>query len=454
MKPSVLSENFNKLFDYTFKYNNNKSDITSTADTISTKEDLVDQNKSDLNDIDSIDSIDTESFYVNNSQKSNATSGYYFFGQQNLTNLFNTAISNLNPLNYNTNLNETLTATEHLEYIFGTELKPKLITDNTKFVRTKNESKMDNLQVDSNNDIINNEDANLSSSSSLSKSSTSSLTVVTNNVLQNEEINKNKSDEDDLDKKKKQKIDEYYHIEEKQANLLVVLNSKVYNSLKEENEKQQYRLCDKDEMNNVFHVVISLDKFALQVHQPMAAKIKLRVDQEWSEKPYFGDILTEYIHYYKIYKAILKTYPMCQVTLSNLLKKKQFATYLKKLLESEAEKLEKVNRLDMLLDRLVDLPRRNTQLLESYLKLLDVDSKEYNDIKKVLNLLKDIFESSNDALNKTNNFKLCYELQYMIDPPLLDIVDQNRQLIKQGPLYKVAKRNGELLLRHIALVIF
>jgi hypothetical protein len=44
-------------------------------------------------------------------------------------------------------------------------------------------------------------------------------------------------------------------------------------------------------------------------------------------------------------------------------------------------KLENVNRLDILLDRLVDLPRRSIQLLESYQKLLDVDSKEYGDIK-------------------------------------------------------------------------
>lgn len=40
----------------------------------------------------------------------------------------------------------------------------------------------------------------------------------------------------------------------------------------------------------------------------------------------------------------------------------------------------------------------------------------------------------------------------MFEPPLLNLVDQNRQLIKQGALLKVAKRSGELLLRHLALV--
>lgn len=71
---------------------------------------------------------------------------------------------------------------------------------------------------------------------------------------------------------------------------------------------------------------------------------------------------------------------------------------------------------------------------------------------EVSTLFNEIFESSNESLNKMNNFQQCYELLYMFDPPVLTIVDQSRQLIKQGTLYKVAKRNGELLSRHLALV--
>jgi hypothetical protein len=40
----------------------------------------------------------------------------------------------------------------------------------------------------------------------------------------------------------------------------------------------------------------------------------------------------------------------------------------------------------------------------------------------------------------------------MFDPPLLNIVDSDRQIVKQGAVMKVAKRNGELLVRHLALV--
>lgn len=71
-------------------------------------------------------------------------------------------------------------------------------------------------------------------------------------------------------------------------------------------------------------------------------------------------------------------------------------------------------------------------------------------LSEVLNELNKIQESSNEALNKMSNFQECYNLQYMIEP-MFNIVDNNRLLIKQGPLNKVAKRNGEHLFRHFAL---
>lgn len=49
--------------------------------------------------------------------------------------------------------------------------------------------------------------------------------------------------------------------------------------------------------------------------------------------------------------------------------------------EAEARGLENVNRIDILFDRLVDFPRRSVQLLEGYLKNLDVDTKEHDDIE-------------------------------------------------------------------------
>ena len=63
-------------------------------------------------------------------------------------------------------------------------------------------------------------------------------------------------------------------------------------------------------------------------------------------------------------------------------------------------------------------------------------------------------QTSNDYKFKTDNYQACLDLQYMFEPDLLNIVAQNRLLIKQGPIYKVAKRNGQLLLRHLALVGF
>lgn len=184
--------------------------------------------------------------------------------------------------------------------------------------------------------------------------------------------------------KKRQKLDEYYHLEEKQAKLLLLLANGVYRKLNEENAR--LRLCEQEEMNKVFYVVVELEQLATMVHEQVATQIKTRCEVEWTEKPYFGDILIKFYHYYKVYKAIIARYPNCQITLSNLLKRKNFAAHLKKLLEAEAIGLENVNRLDMLLDRLVDFPRRILQLLDGYVKLLDKNSQEYADIKSNLTL--------------------------------------------------------------------
>lgn len=258
--------------------------------------------------------------------------------------------SHISPRNLSINIQNNLrnaTAAQKFESIFGPELANKLICDNT------------NRLIDTNR-----------------KSSYSTL-----NIPEPTGMNHTVSTTKDIDSEKRQRLHEYSQIELKQANLLKILATNVYRKLYDENARQQYRLCDQDDMMKVFYVIVELEQLASLVHGPVANQIKERADNEWSEKPYFGDILTKNYHFYKVYKAILERYPTCQVTLSNLLKKKNFAAYLKKLLEAETANLEKVNRIDMLLDRLVDFPRRCVQLLEEYLKLLDPSSNEYIDIK-------------------------------------------------------------------------
>lgn len=228
----------------------------------------------------------------------------------------------------------------------------------------------------------------------------------------------------------------------------------VYIKFKEENEKHQYALCDKDSMDKIFNILVTLAKFADLVHSEVATQIKKRLDCEWTEKPYFGDILVEKSPYYKAYKPVLERFTDCQLALSNMLKKPKFANYLKKLLEAESANLEKVNRIDILFDRLVDFPRRIIQLLESYLKYLEPQSKEHTDIQSVLDMFTSIFIYSNEDLNKMSNFQACLNLQQILLESSSfkeNIANAEHPLIKQGPIYKVAKRNGELQLRHLAI---
>lgn len=169
---------------------------------------------------------------------------------------------------------------------------------------------------------------------SVSESNTSS-SMISNIAAENEITNSclTTLDFSDIERKKRNKIDEYSHIEEKQARLIKVLNERIYKCIVEENGATK-TIADNEELQRVFYVVVELEQLALLVHEPVAAALKCRLDIEWIKKPYFGDILIVYHHYYKVYKAILARYPTCQYTLCNLLKRKPFATQLKKLLVS------------------------------------------------------------------------------------------------------------------------
>lgn len=160
-----------------------------------------------------------------------------------------------------------------------------------------------------------------------------SSSMISNIDLENEITNSCLMTFSDIERKKRNKIDEYSHIEEKQARLIKLLNERVYKCIVEENGATK-SIADNDELQRVFYVVVELEQLALLVHEPVAAALKCRLDIEWIKKPYFGDILIVYHHYYKVYKAILARYPTCQFTLCNLLKRKPFATQIKKLLVS------------------------------------------------------------------------------------------------------------------------
>lgn len=290
---------------------------------------------------------DSQSDYLNQSINSDLISNYY---------RSSTVIMN------------SMTAVKNLEAHLGYDLAFKLIFDQSSMIQ-------DALQHSTSNNYLN---VIISSN----KQNDSNRNSIESNLDETEQLKvKSTKTPEQLYALRKQKADEYYHIEEKQANLLKLLASNVYKKFQEENERQQYALCDQENMSKIFYILAELSQVAELVHGEVASQLKQRVTSEWEEKPFFGDILIQKYQYYKTYNAILQRFPTCQVALSNMLKKKAFSHYLKQLLEAESVGLDKVNRIDILLDRLVDFPRRSCQLLESYLKNLDEKTKEHEDIE-------------------------------------------------------------------------
>lgn len=129
---------------------------------------------------------------------------------------------------------------------------------------------------------------------------------------------------------RRKQVDEYCKMEEKQANLCVLLATKVYRRLQEDN--RTLKLCENEDIVKVFNGIIQLENLAVAVHNNISQLLKERL-LIWYEKSYFGDILLRYVHYYKAYKAILQEYPQTRMTLNDLLiKKPKFSQHLQKLL--------------------------------------------------------------------------------------------------------------------------
>jgi hypothetical protein len=130
--------------------------------------------------------------------------------------------------------------------------------------------------------------------------------------------------------KRRQLAHEYYKMEEKQAKLCRILFNNIYKKLEAENQSQ--KLCERDELNAIFNSIVALEKMAQLVHGQVAEEIRARVEI-WQQKPYFGDILVKFYHFYKAYKAVIQRHHESVQTLSELIKAKpKFGMFLQKLL--------------------------------------------------------------------------------------------------------------------------
>jgi hypothetical protein len=73
----------------------------------------------------------------------------------------------------------------------------------------------------------------------------------------------------------------------------------------------------------------------------------------------------------------------------------------------------------------------------------------------VLSIFLGIFDATDNVLDKINQFQECWRLQNMIEP-YIELISENatlqRQLIKEGSLNKISRKNGAPIQRHLILV--
>lgn len=206
-------------------------------------------------------------------------------------------------------MNTSLSAIKNLEAQLGQELAAKLIFDQS------------NSLKDNYNELASS--VSMNSISNRSSNETES---------HDEPVKKSTKSPEEIGRLRKQKACEYKNIEEKQAKLIELLHNNIYDKFLKDNKDNS--LCDHENMSKIFFVIVELSKFSELVHGEVASKLGSRLANEWNEKPYFGDILIERYQFYRVYSSILRRFPDCQIALSNMLKKKAFATYIKQLLVS------------------------------------------------------------------------------------------------------------------------
>ena len=148
-------------------------------------------------------------------------------------------------------------------------------------------------------------------------------------IIINENIEINESNE--TRERRRNITMEYIKMEEKQSKLCNILATNVYKKFDEINKNE--KLCEQDDLNEIFHSIIELEGIAKIIHSEVAQKIQERL-HEWNDKPYFGDILKKYFKFYNIYKQILLRYPKSKEMLAEQMKKQKFSNSLQKLLVS------------------------------------------------------------------------------------------------------------------------
>ncbi len=122
---------------------------------------------------------------------------------------------------------------------------------------------------------------------------------------------------------------EYARVEEKHANLCMTLTNSIYKKIEEENRQQ--KLCEPDDLSKAFYCFFEVEKLAQQIHRQVSIEIDERLN-EWKQKPYFGDILLKYHHFYKLYKSILQRKTSSDEAIENLKKKPKFTAAIFKIM--------------------------------------------------------------------------------------------------------------------------
>ncbi|XP_029455888.1 LOW QUALITY PROTEIN: FYVE, RhoGEF and PH domain-containing protein 4 [Rhinatrema bivittatum] len=169
---------------------------------------------------------------------------------------------------------------------------------------------------------------------------------------------------------------------------------------------------------------------------------------EWESTPRIGDILQKLAPFLKMYAEYVKNFDNAMELVKIWMERSaQFKAIIQNI--QSQEKCGNLTLQHHMLEPVQRIPRYE-MLLKDYLRKLPLDSPDWKDAEKSLEIISTAASHSNTAIRKMENLKKLMEIYEMLGEEE-DVVNPSNELIREGQILKLAARNTSAQERYLFL---
>ncbi|ESO96250.1 hypothetical protein LOTGIDRAFT_144173 [Lottia gigantea] len=200
-----------------------------------------------------------------------------------------------------------------------------------------------------------------------------------------------------------------------------------------------------DAVNQMFSNIKTIYQFH---HDFLLPQLQERIDK-WENDPRIGDLMKRNAPFLKLYTDYVKNFDNSMNLINYWLQKSsKFSSIIR-----EVQKLPECANLTLQHHMLGPIQRvpRYELLLKDYIKHLPENSADLKDAQAALDLVTKAASHANEAMKKIEKFRKLLEIHQSLRGINIDFISPTRELIREGPIIKIAARSGEKLSRYLFL---